>query len=68
MQLFNNVCRSLYEKDKLLFSFLLLIRLLEQKSYLDNDEFKFFISPISVDLEAGKNETQKTLNTEEYDI
>ena len=42
-----NVSRSIYEKDKLLFSFILLIQLLKNKKYLDSAEYDFFISPLS---------------------
>lgn len=45
--LYSNVCRSLFENDKLLFSFLLLIRILEMKKEVDPAELAFLISPIS---------------------
>ena len=47
--LYQNVCRSLFEKDKLVFSFFLLAKILESKHHLDLEEFKFFISPIVVE-------------------
>jgi len=45
--LYINVCRSLFEKDKLVFSFLLLAKILESRSLLNLVEFKFFISNIA---------------------
>ena len=43
--LFKNVNRSLFEKHKLLFSFLLCTRLMEIDHHLDANELRFLISP-----------------------
>lgn len=57
-----NVCRSLFEKDKLLFAFLLAARLMSAAGALDADEWQFFLtggigaSPFSVLIGAGGNE------------
>ncbi|KAJ3275318.1 Dynein heavy chain 1, axonemal [Terramyces sp. JEL0728] len=42
--LFTNVCRSLFEKHKLEYSFLLTIRILMNENKVDMDEWKFLLS------------------------
>jgi dynein heavy chain len=42
--LYSNVCRSLFEKDKLLFSFILCSNLLLSRGELDTNEYMFFLT------------------------
>ncbi|CAM9175434.1 unnamed protein product [Chrysoparadoxa australica] len=41
--LYTNVCRSLFEKDKLLFSFLLTIKIMSSEERIDMAELRFFL-------------------------
>ncbi|KAF5272087.1 hypothetical protein FQA39_LY01170 [Lamprigera yunnana] len=42
--LYVNVCRSLFEKDKLIFSFLLCIKILSYKNEINDEDYDFFLS------------------------
>jgi len=42
--LYKNVCRSLFEKDKLLFSFLMCLKIMEEKNELDPIEARFLMT------------------------
>ncbi|CAI9592686.1 unnamed protein product, partial [Staurois parvus] len=42
--LYSNVCRSLFEKHKLMFSFLLCVRILMDKGLIHMDEWRFLLS------------------------
>ena len=42
--LYNNVCRSLFEKHKLMFSLLLCTRIMQGSGHLDMDEWRFLIA------------------------
>jgi dynein heavy chain len=42
--LYKNVCRSLFEKDKLLFSFLMCLKIMEEMKELDPIEARFLMT------------------------
>jgi len=42
--LYRNICRSLFEKDKMIFSFLLCIKLQEMSKEIDMSEFRFLLT------------------------
>ena len=42
--LYKNVCRSLFEKDKLLFSFLMCLKIMEENNELDTAEARFLMT------------------------
>lgn len=44
ISLYRNICRSLFEKDKIIFSFLLTCKLNEMNGSLDQDQFRFFLT------------------------
>eukprot|EP01022_Parablepharisma_sp_SALTPOND_P023040 TRINITY_DN476_c0_g1_i1.p1 TRINITY_DN476_c0_g1~~TRINITY_DN476_c0_g1_i1.p1 ORF type:complete len:4333 (+),score=667.47 TRINITY_DN476_c0_g1_i1:7842-20840(+) len=52
--IYSNICRSLFEKDKLLFSFLLAIRLEELQGKINAEEFRFLLTGgIALDEKYG---------------
>ena len=40
---YRNVCRSLFEKHKLLFSFQMCVKILQRSAKIDNDEYQYFL-------------------------
>ncbi|CAH8612512.1 unnamed protein product [Heterobilharzia americana] len=42
--LYCNVCRSLFEKHKLMFAFLVAIRILQNEGLIDSDEYRFLLA------------------------
>lgn len=42
--LYNNICQSLFEQHKLLFSFILCIRILQGDRLIDDEEWRFFLT------------------------
>lgn len=54
--LYSSVCRSLFEKDKMLLSFLICTTLLQQRNQLDAEELRFLAAgPLSVDKRESEN-------------
>jgi len=53
--LYTNICRSLFERHKLLFAFLLTIRILEGFHEIDADEWSFIISGKTLTTENHPN-------------
>lgn len=60
--LYCNVCRSLFEKHKLLFSFLLCVRILMNEDRIDTEEWRFLISGSSIAPNSMVNPAPSWLN------
>ncbi len=45
--MYTNICRSLFERHKLLFSFILCVKILQGENIIDALEYRFLLSGIS---------------------
>jgi len=57
LSLYRNVCRSLFERHKLLFSFLLCTKIMFGDSKIDMGEWRFFLAGPSGEIEQKPNPT-----------
>ena len=60
--LYRNVCRSLFEKDKLLFGYLLTYRVLQSENLMNDDEWRFVLTAVSIKGTSSKEKLQTMLN------
>lgn len=42
--LYENICRSLFERHKILFSFMLTIKILQGSNLIDQNEWRYFLT------------------------
>jgi dynein heavy chain len=54
LSVYNNVCRSLFERHKLLFSFILCIKILQGDDRIDGVQYRFLLSGISPNTKQDK--------------
>uniref|UniRef100_A0A7S4DG85 AAA+ ATPase domain-containing protein n=1 Tax=Lotharella globosa TaxID=91324 RepID=A0A7S4DG85_9EUKA len=66
IQLYENVCRSLFEKDKLLFSFMLCLNIMTQEERLDMAELRFLLTGGLVSGELPENPAPKWLSNNSW--
>jgi dynein heavy chain len=57
LSLYRNVCRSLFERHKLLFSFLLCTKIMFGDNKIDQQEWRFFLAGPSGEIEQKPNPT-----------
>jgi dynein heavy chain len=57
LALYQNVCRSLFERHKLLFSLLLCMKILFGDNKIDHNEWRFFLTGASGEIESIANPT-----------
>lgn len=55
--LYENVCRSLFEKHKLLFSFILTVKILEGEKEMVPEEWRFFLTGALGEIKIPENPT-----------
>lgn len=57
LQLYENICRSLFEKHKLLFSLILCVKILFGEGKMDGDEWRFFLAGATGQIDVVPNPT-----------
>jgi dynein heavy chain len=57
LSLYENICRSLFEKNKLMFSLVLCVKILFGDKNLDPDEWRFFLAGPTGQIEVVPNPT-----------
>jgi len=57
LSLYKNVCRSLFEKDKPLFSFLLTVKILFGDNLIDPNEWRYYLAGPSGTIDIVPNPT-----------
>jgi dynein heavy chain len=55
--LYENICRSLFEKHKLLFSFILTVKILFGYNSMDPEEWRYYLAGPSGEIEIARNPT-----------
>ncbi|KAL4427402.1 hypothetical protein ABPG74_009674 [Tetrahymena malaccensis] len=55
--LYENVCRSLFEKHKLIFSFMLAVKILQGRNEMDEVEWRYFLAGPSGEVHIPQNPT-----------
>lgn len=55
--LYENVCRSLFERHKLLFSFMLTVAILKGENAMDLEEWRYFLTGPQGEIEIKQNPT-----------
>ncbi|RKP19398.1 hypothetical protein ROZALSC1DRAFT_14025, partial [Rozella allomycis CSF55] len=65
--LYSNVCRSLFEKHKLLFSFLLTVRILMNENKIDQNEWRFLLTGGSSVLKKVNNPAPQWLSNRSWE-
>lgn len=66
--LYSNVCRSLFEKDKLLFSFILCTKLSMHKNELASDEYTFLLTERTNIRNERENPAKLWLNNKQWNL